>query len=163
MAVCYIVQVWCLCGLSRRGTQNFFVSTVKHIAIVNREWWQPWQSQFSQVRAQVGWVCQVRECGLQIWPLWQIMWALKKVQTWSTKSEHYQEGEVVETLTRRRIDLSALKETRWGGGLCKSQKKMLTGKDSDDKFFCTVNKEGKGGVGILLAECWMRTYLTCFA
>ena len=62
------------------------------------------------------------------------------------------EGEVVESLTRRKIDLCGAQVTRWFGGLCKSQNRMLIGKDSHYKFFWTGNKEGKGGVGIQLAE-----------
>ena len=53
------------------------------------------------------------------------------------------EGEEVETLTRRKIDLCTVHETRWCGGISKSQNRMLTGKDSRYKFFWTGNK-GKG-------------------
>ena len=58
-------------------------------------------------------------------------------------------------LARRRIDLCAVHETRWCGGVCKSQNRMLTSKDSRHAFFWTSNQERKGDVGILLAECWV--------
>ena len=61
---------------------------------------------------------------------------------------------MVETLTRRRIDNCAVQDTRWYGGICKSQNRMLTGKGSRYKFFWAGNKDGKGGEGILLAECY---------
>ncbi len=64
-------------------------------------------------------------------------------------------SEVVETVTRRRIDLCCLQETRWKGGLVPTQNRMLTGKDSCYKLFWAGNKEGSGGVGILLAERWV--------
>ena len=65
------------------------------------------------------------------------------------------EGEVVTALTKRRMDLCAVQETRCCGGLCKSQNRMPADKDSHDKFFWTGSKGGKGSGGILLAECWV--------
>ena len=50
VAACYILKMWCLCCQSSRGTQNFFVSMVAHIALVSREQWQSWWPQFTQVR-----------------------------------------------------------------------------------------------------------------
>ena len=64
------------------------------------------------------------------------------------------EGEVVKTVTGR-IDLCAVEETRWYGGICKSQNRMAISEDSHYKFFWTDNKEEKAGVGILLVEYWV--------
>ena len=73
------------------------------------------------------------------------------------------EGEMVETLTRRRSTSAVYRrQLRWCGGLCKSQNRMFSSKDLRYKFFWTGNKEGKGGVGILLAECWV-AHLMLFA
>ena len=50
-AVCYILEVWCLCCWSSGGIQNVLVPTVEHIALVSRVWWQFWRPQLSPVRA----------------------------------------------------------------------------------------------------------------
>ena len=65
------------------------------------------------------------------------------------------EHEVVETLTRRRVDLCCLQETRLAGGLEANQSRVIKGKDSIYKLYWTGNKLGQGGVAILLAESWM--------
>ena len=63
------------------------------------------------------------------------------------------EGEVVETVSRRRIDLCCLQEIQWKSG--ENPKPMIiVGKDCRYKFFWRGNEEGRGGVGILLAEKW---------
>ncbi|CAH1263777.1 Hypp2763 [Branchiostoma lanceolatum] len=64
-------------------------------------------------------------------------------------------SEVVETLTRRRVDLCCLQETRWSGGLDANQARYIKGKDSRYKFYWCGNKQGQGGVGIVLAEKWV--------
>ena len=65
-------------------------------------------------------------------------------------------AEVVETLTRRKIDLCSLQEHRWNGELRKDQTRWLTGRNSRMKFFWAANSDGLGGVGILLAEKWAK-------
>ena len=60
-------------------------------------------------------------------------------------------GEVVETLTRRCIDLCCVQEVRWRG----ASTRMITGKDSTYKLFWVGNSTGPGGIGILLAEKWI--------
>ena len=60
-------------------------------------------------------------------------------------------GEVVETLTRRHIDICCVQEVRWRGASVRS----IIGKDSMYKFFWVGNSLGTGGVGILLAEKWI--------
>ena len=56
-------------------------------------------------------------------------------------------SEVVETMSRRRVDLWCLQETRW-----KTSLKLIAGRDSRYKYFGCGNDEGTCGVGILLAE-----------
>ena len=63
------------------------------------------------------------------------------------------EGEVVETVSRRRIDLCCLQEIQWKSGV-NPKPQIIVGKDSRYKFFWRGNEEGRGGVGILLAEKW---------
>ena len=64
------------------------------------------------------------------------------------------EGEVVETLTRRGIDLCCLQETRLTGGIEANQARPIVGKDSVYQLYWCGNARGLGGVGILLAEKW---------
>ena len=59
--------------------------------------------------------------------------------------------EVVETMSRRKVDLCCLQETRWRGGSAR----MLKGKDSRYKLFWSGNDRGTAGVGFLLAEKWI--------
>ena len=60
-------------------------------------------------------------------------------------------SEVVETVSRRGIDLCCLQEVRWRG----ASARMINGKDSRYKLFWVGNKEGTAGVGVLLAETWV--------
>ena len=60
------------------------------------------------------------------------------------------DGEVVETLTRRRVDLCCLQETRARG----QGVRVVVGKDSRYKYIWSGNGEGSGGVAIMLAEKW---------
>ena len=60
-------------------------------------------------------------------------------------------GEVVETLTRRGIDLCCLQEVRWRGG----HSRTVTGKDSHYKFFWQGDRGGIAGVGIAIAVKWV--------
>ena len=57
-------------------------------------------------------------------------------------------GEVVETLTRRDIDVCCLQEVRWRG----ASAQMITGKDSEYKFFWVGNNKGTGGVGLIISK-----------
>ena len=58
-------------------------------------------------------------------------------------------SEVVETISRRRVDLCCLQETRW-----KTNLKLIAGRVSRYKYFGCGNDEGTCGEGILLAENW---------
>ena len=60
-------------------------------------------------------------------------------------------SEVVETVSRRGVDLCCLQEVRWRG----ASARMIVGKDSCYKVFWTGNEIVNGGVGILLAEKWV--------
>ena len=57
-------------------------------------------------------------------------------------------SEVVETISRRGIDLCCVQEVRWRG----ASARFITGKNDRYKFFWVGNNAGTGGVGILLAE-----------
>ena len=59
--------------------------------------------------------------------------------------------EVVETLSRRKVDLCCVQETRYRGGHCR----IITGKDSRYKLFWSGNNKGTAGVGVFVAEKWI--------
>ena len=61
---------------------------------------------------------------------------------------------MIDLLTRRKVDLCSLQETRWRGGLNPGQTRWLTGKDSRMRFYWCGSADGHGGVGIMLAEKW---------
>ena len=61
-------------------------------------------------------------------------------------------SEVVETMSRRGIALCCIQECRWRG----ASTRMIEGKDSRYKCFWIGNKLGAGGVGVLLAEKWIK-------
>ena len=58
-------------------------------------------------------------------------------------------SEVGEIMSRRRVDLCCLQETRW-----KTNLKLIAGRDFRYKYFGCGNDEGTCGVRILLAEKW---------
>ena len=60
-------------------------------------------------------------------------------------------GEIVETLSRRNIDVCCLQEVRWRG----ASARIITGKDCEYKFFWVGNTKGIGGVGILVSKMWI--------
>ena len=60
-------------------------------------------------------------------------------------------SEIVETITRRNIDLCCVQDGRWRG----ASAGPMTGKDSKYKFFWVGNDHGLSGVGVLLAEKWV--------
>ena len=59
--------------------------------------------------------------------------------------------EVVETLSRRKVDLCCVQETRYRGGHCR----IIKGKDSRYKLFWSGNSKGTAGVGVFVAEKWI--------
>ena len=59
--------------------------------------------------------------------------------------------EVVETLSRRKVDLCCVQETRYRGGHCR----IITGKDSRYKLFWSGNSKGTAGVGVFVVEKWI--------
>ena len=77
-----------------------------------------------------------------------------RVSTWNVGTLKRRSAEVIETLTRRKVDLCCVQEHRWAGGLLTNQVRWLKGKDSRMKFYWCGNSEGTGGAGILLAEKW---------
>ena len=72
--------------------------------------------------------------------------------TWNVGTLKGRQCEVIETLTRRRVDICGVSEHRWAGGLAANQTRRLKGKDSSYQFYWCANKKGLGGVGILLAQ-----------
>ena len=79
-----------------------------------------------------------------------------RVATLNVGSLRGRSGEVVEMLTRRSIDICCAQETRWRG----ESARLITGKDSRYKCFWKGEKDGFGGVGILVAERWIEKVLS---
>ena len=74
-----------------------------------------------------------------------------RVASWNVGTMRGRSSEIVETITRRNIDLCCVQEVRWRG----ASARYITGKDSRYKFFWVGNDQGTSGVGVLLAEKWV--------
>ena len=74
-----------------------------------------------------------------------------KIASWNIGTMRDRSSEIVETITRRNIDLCCVQEVRWRG----ASARHITGKDSRYKFFWVGNNQGTSGVGVLLAEKWV--------
>ena len=59
--------------------------------------------------------------------------------------------EVVETLSRRKVDVFCIQETRYRGGSCRT----IKGKDTRYKLYWSGNDKGTAGVGGFVAEEWI--------
>ena len=73
-----------------------------------------------------------------------------RVGTWNVESMKGRASEVVEAITRRKVDICCLTETRWKG----KGTKWINGRNSRAKFFWQGAEDGYGGVGILIQEIW---------
>ena len=74
-----------------------------------------------------------------------------KIASWNIGTMRGRSSEIVETITRRNVDLCCVQEVRWRG----ASARHITGKDSRYKFFWVGNNQGTSGVGVLLAEKWV--------
>ncbi|RUS72507.1 hypothetical protein EGW08_019735 [Elysia chlorotica] len=59
--------------------------------------------------------------------------------------------EVVETSSRRKVDICCIQETRYRGGGCRT----IKGKNTRYKLYWSGNDKGTAGVGVLVAEKWI--------
>ena len=59
--------------------------------------------------------------------------------------------EVVETLSRRKVDVCCIQETLYGGG----NRCTMKSKDTRYKLCCSGNDKGPAGVGVFVAEEWI--------
>ena len=76
-----------------------------------------------------------------------------RVATWNVGTLKGRGSEVVETLSRRRVDLCGVQEHRWAGDLGANQVRWIEGGASRYKFYWCGNPQG--GTGILLSESWV--------
>ena len=74
-----------------------------------------------------------------------------KIASWNIGTMRGRSSEIVETITRRNIDLCCVQEVRWRG----ASARHITGKYSRYKFFWVGNNQCTSGVGVLLAEKWV--------
>ena len=59
--------------------------------------------------------------------------------------------EVVETLSRRKVDVCCIQKTRYRGGNCRT----IKGKDTRYKLYWSGNDNSTAGVGVFVAEEWI--------
>ena len=57
----------------------------------------------------------------------------------------------METLSRRKVDVCCIQETRYHGGNCHT----IKGKDTKYKLYWSGNDKGTAGVGMFVAEEWI--------
>ena len=91
--------------------------------------------------------------GGRVGPLWRIQQAPEEIQGGNTQCEHPERKscEVVETLSRRKVDVCCIQETRYRGGSCRT----IKGKDTRYKLYWSGNDKGTAGVGVFVAEEWI--------
>ena len=65
-------------------------------------------------------------------------------------------GEIVEVVSRRKISVCAIQESRWKG----QSARMISGKDSKYKFYWCGDESGHGGVGLLIEEALVDTVIS---
>ena len=78
-----------------------------------------------------------------------------RIATWNVGTLKKRSNEVVETLSRRHIDICGFQEHRWSGSLLPYQTRLLTGKNLSYKLYWCCSQERYGGAGILLSEQWI--------
>ena len=59
--------------------------------------------------------------------------------------------EVVETLSRRKVDVFCIEETLYPGG----NRRTIKGKDTRYKVYWSGNDKGKAGLGVFVAKEWI--------
>ena len=74
-----------------------------------------------------------------------------RLGSWNIGTMRGCSGEVVEVLTRRKIDVCCVQEVRWKG----ASARMVTGKDTEYKYFWSGSNTGIGGVGVLVSRDWV--------
>ena len=79
--------------------------------------------------------------------------SLLRIASWNVGTLKGRSNEIVETISRRKIDICCVQEVRWRG----ASTRLITGKDSVYKLYWVGNKEGTNGVGVFLAERWIES------
>ena len=74
-----------------------------------------------------------------------------RVETLNVNTLRGRVCEVVETLSRRKVDVCCIQETRYRGGNCHT----IKGKDTRYKLCWSGNHKGTAGVGVFVAEEWI--------
>ena len=95
--------------------------------------------------------CQVWEagsghCGESSKHLWKL-----RVGTVNVNTLRGRVCEVVETLSRRKVDVCCIQVTRYRGGSCRT----IKSKDTRYKLYWSGNDKGTAGVGVFVAEEWI--------
>ena len=94
-----------------------------------------------------------RRCGGRVGPLWKSSKHLRnfRVGTLNVNTLKGRVWEVVETLSRRKVDPCCVQETNYWGGHCR----IIKSKDSRFKMFWSGNSKGTAGVVVFVAEKWI--------
>ena len=71
-----------------------------------------------------------------------------KIASWNIGTMRGRSSEIVETITRRNVDLCCVQEVRWRG----ASARYISGKDSRYKFFWVGNDQS---TSVLLPEKWV--------
>ena len=91
--------------------------------------------------------------GGRVGPLWRFKQAPEEIQvgTLNVNTLRRRVCEVVETLSRRKVDVCCIQEIRYRGGNCRT----IKGKDTRYKLYWSGNNKDTAGVGVFVAEEWI--------
>ena len=73
-----------------------------------------------------------------------------RIATWNVGTISGRSTEVVEAITRRKVDICSVQEVRWKG----HGTRWINGRNSHAKLMYQGSEDGYGGVGIILQEMW---------
>ena len=91
--------------------------------------------------------------GGRVGSLWRIKQAPEEIQGGNTQMNTLRGRvcEVVDTLSRRKVDVCCIQETRYHWGNCHT----IKGKNTRYKLYWSGNDKGTAGVGVFVAEEWI--------
>src|SRR2546425_6553109 len=78
-----------------------------------------------------------------------------RVGSWNVGTMSGRDGEVADMAGRRCLDFCCLQETRWGGAC----NRWLDEEGKSYKFFWSGGSDGLAGVGVLVAEKWVKNVI----
>ena len=76
-----------------------------------------------------------------------------RVATWNVGTLKTRSAEVLETLSRRKLDICGVQEHRWKVGVAANQARSLIVERDKYRFYYCSKEPGLGGADVRLAEC----------